>query len=83
MGGRGRLAAASATAIAWGAIGGIGPGPAAAANPVQVFTPVADTFASERQGLERQWSSGDDVSTEDLRLALRRYRAFFDRLLSL
>jgi hypothetical protein len=44
---------------------------------------LADTFARERQGLEQQWSRGDDVSTEDLRLALRRYRSFFDRLLAL
>jgi hypothetical protein len=44
---------------------------------------LADTFAHERQGLEQQWSRGDDVSTEDLRVALRRYRSFFDRLLAL
>ena len=44
---------------------------------------LADTFAHERQGLEQQWSRGDDVSTEDLRIALRRYRSFFDRLLAL
>jgi hypothetical protein len=40
-------------------------------------------FANERSGLEKQWESGDDVSTEDLRLALQRYRSFFDRLLKL
>ena len=44
---------------------------------------LADTFAKERQGLEQQWSRGDDVSTEDLRIALRRYRSLFDRLLAL
>jgi hypothetical protein len=44
---------------------------------------LAKVFADERSKLEREWSRGDDkVSTEDLRLALRRYRAFFDRLLS-
>jgi hypothetical protein len=43
---------------------------------------LADSFANERAKLESQWSGGDDVSTEDLRLALRRYRSFFDRLLS-
>jgi len=43
---------------------------------------LADSFASERAKLESQWSGGGDVSTEDLRLALRRYRSFFDRLLS-
>jgi hypothetical protein len=43
---------------------------------------VTGTLAKERQRLERQWSEGDDVSTEDLRVALRKYRSFFDRLLS-
>ena len=44
---------------------------------------LAETFANERAGLERQWDRGDDVSTEDLRVALRRYRSFFGRLLSM
>jgi hypothetical protein len=39
-------------------------------------------FGAERERLERQWDGGDDVSTEDLRVALQRYRAFFGRLLS-
>jgi hypothetical protein len=39
-------------------------------------------FGSERNALEAQWQRGDDVQTEDLRVALQRYRAFFDRLLS-
>ncbi len=39
-------------------------------------------FAQEREGLERQWSAGGLASTEDLRVALRRYRSFFQRLLS-
>ena len=43
---------------------------------------LAESFASERAKLESQWAQGGDVSTEDLRLALRRYRSFFDRLLS-
>ena len=43
---------------------------------------LAEVFAHERSTLEQQWSRGDDVSTEDLRVALRRYRGFFDRLLS-
>jgi hypothetical protein len=34
-----------------------------------------------RSKLEDQWSSGGDVSTEDLRLTLQRYRSFFERLL--
>jgi hypothetical protein len=43
---------------------------------------LAKTFSDERQNLEGQWSRGDDVSTEDLRIALQRYRFFFSRLLS-
>jgi hypothetical protein len=43
---------------------------------------LAESFANERAMLERQWDRGDDVSTEDLRQALQRYRAFFGRLLS-
>lgn len=43
---------------------------------------LAEIFANERATLEQQWSRGDDVSTEDLRIALRKYRGFFDRLLS-
>ncbi|QWV93937.1 hypothetical protein KP004_01725 [Geomonas oryzisoli] len=44
---------------------------------------LAETFADERAKLEAQWDRGGDVSTEDLRLALRRYRSFFNRLLSI
>ena len=44
---------------------------------------LAETFANERAGLESQWDRGDDVSTEDLRVALQRYRAFFGRLLAI
>lgn len=47
-----------------------------------VIKRLADSFANERSKLESQWGRGDDVSTEDLRVALQRYRAFFDRLLS-
>ena len=43
---------------------------------------LAEIFANEREGLEHNWDRGDDVSTEDLRVALQRYRSFFDRLLS-
>jgi hypothetical protein len=43
---------------------------------------LAEVFAEERSKLETQWDRGGDVSTEDLRVALRRYRSFFDRLLS-
>jgi hypothetical protein len=49
----------------------------------EVMKRLAETFAEERSKLEGQWSRGDNVSTEDLRLALQRYRSFFDRLLSM
>jgi hypothetical protein len=48
----------------------------------QAMKRVAEVFADERGQLERQWSEGQNVSTEDLRVALTRYRSFFDRLLS-
>ena len=44
---------------------------------------LAEVFAQERAKLEGQWDRGDNVSTEDLRLALQRYRSFFHRLLSI
>jgi hypothetical protein len=43
---------------------------------------IAEQFAEERAKLEKQWDRGDNVSTEDLRQGFKRYRAFFDRLLS-
>ena len=43
---------------------------------------LAEVFASEREKLEGEWDKNDNVSTEDLRVALRRYRSFFNRLLS-
>ena len=43
---------------------------------------LAEVFADERAKLEGQWSRDESVSTEDLRLALCRYRSFFGRLLS-
>ena len=47
-----------------------------------VIQKLAQVFADERSKLESNWSKGGEVSTEDLRQALRRYRSFFDRLLS-
>ena len=44
---------------------------------------LAEVFANERSELERQWDRGDRISTEDLRVALTKYRSFFDRLLSI
>lgn len=49
----------------------------------QVIKSIAETFAEERAFLEDQWNRGDEVSTEDLRIAMKRYRSFFNRLLSL
>jgi|SRR5918994_2134105 hypothetical protein len=49
---------------------------------LEVVQDLQTTFGSERSSLEAQWQSGEDVQTEDLRVALRRYRSFFDRLLS-
>lgn len=49
----------------------------------EVMKRLAETFASERAALEHQWDRGDNVTTEDLRVALQRYRTFFDRLLSI
>jgi len=43
---------------------------------------LAQMFAGEREQLESRWAGGDDVSTEDLRRGLRRYRSFFERLLA-
>jgi len=44
---------------------------------------LTDGFGAEREKLESQWRRGQEVSTEDLRVALKRYRSFFQRLLSI
>ena len=49
----------------------------------QVMKSLAETFSNERATLEGQLDQTDKVSTETLRIALRRYRSFFERLLSL
>jgi hypothetical protein len=48
----------------------------------EVMQAVARSFADERARLEAHWKQGEDVSTEDLRRTLQRYRSFFERLLS-
>jgi hypothetical protein len=48
-----------------------------------VIKNVTMNFANRRVSLEKQWNGGDNTSTEDLRLALKQYRSFFDRLLTL
>jgi hypothetical protein len=44
---------------------------------------ISDAFGNQRSQLEKQWSKGDQVSTEELRLTLQQYRTFFSRLLSI
>ncbi|WP_206308666.1 hypothetical protein [Streptomyces sp. A1136] len=48
----------------------------------EVMQTLAATFASHKEELEGQWSKGEEVVTEDLRIALQRYRSFFNRLLT-
>lgn len=48
----------------------------------ELMQELATSFSDTRSSLEDQWTRGDDVSTEDLRVALQRYRSFFERLLS-
>ncbi len=47
----------------------------------ELMQQLAETFARERSTLEEQWARGEDVTTEDLRVVLTRYRSFFERLL--
>jgi len=47
-----------------------------------VIKRLEEVFARERTQLENEWGKSDNASTEDLRVALRRYRSFLDRLLS-
>ena len=46
----------------------------------EVVGKITQMFANEHSSLESQWKQGNDVSTEDLRKALQRYRSFFNRL---
>jgi predicted NAD-dependent protein-ADP-ribosyltransferase YbiA (DUF1768 family) len=46
----------------------------------EVIKQITQMFANEHSSLEAQWGQGKDVSTEDLRKALQRYRSFFNRL---
>jgi hypothetical protein len=48
-----------------------------------IIKSVTMNFADRRISLEKHWNSGENISTEDLRLTLKRYRSFFERLLSL
>jgi hypothetical protein len=46
----------------------------------EVVENITQMFAKEHSSLEGQWNQGNEVSTEDLRMALQRYRSFFNRL---
>ncbi|HYT68757.1 MAG TPA: hypothetical protein VEL51_20195 [Vicinamibacterales bacterium] len=48
----------------------------------ELMTRLSQVFADERRQLESQWEKSDKISTEELRIAMRRYRSFFERLLS-
>jgi len=43
---------------------------------------LAENLGDARNNLEGQWSRGDDVNTEDLRVALKKYRTFFQKILA-
>jgi hypothetical protein len=47
----------------------------------EIMKRLTDVFGEERAMLEKHWGRGENVSTEDLRIALKRYRSFFERLL--
>ncbi len=47
----------------------------------ELLDELQEVFRTQREGLE-QGLDADQASTEDLRVALRRYRSLFDRLLS-
>jgi hypothetical protein len=47
-----------------------------------VMQTLATTFTQHKKDLEDQWGQGEQVDTEELRRALRRYRSFFNRLLT-
>jgi hypothetical protein len=47
----------------------------------ELMRSLASAFSEHKQQLEGQWQRGDDVATEDLRLAFQRYRTFFNQLL--
>jgi hypothetical protein len=48
-----------------------------------VMSRLGDVFAQQHSALEKHWRQGDRATTEDLRQALQKYRAFFQRLLTI
>jgi hypothetical protein len=49
----------------------------------ELMQQLAQSFSKQRNDLEHQWDASDKVSTEELRVALTRYRLFFERLLAI
>ncbi|HEY3165747.1 MAG TPA: hypothetical protein VGK57_00860 [Candidatus Binatia bacterium] len=49
----------------------------------QLMQQLAQSFSEQRKNLEKQWDASEKISTEELRVALTRYRSFFERLLSI
>lgn len=49
----------------------------------QLMQRLTQSFSEQRSELEKQWDASEQISTEELRLALQRYRSFFERLLSI
>jgi deoxyribodipyrimidine photolyase-like uncharacterized protein len=47
----------------------------------EVIEKITQMFANEHGSLESQWNQGNNVSTEELRMALKHYRSFFNRLI--
>ncbi len=46
----------------------------------ELIAHISQIFAGELNSLEAQWNQGNEVSTEDLRLTLQRYRSILNRL---
>jgi hypothetical protein len=49
----------------------------------QAIDAIDELFDRQRRQLEGIWEREEEISTEDLRVTLRRYRTFFDRLLAI
>lgn len=47
-----------------------------------VMNDLIERFREQRERLDSQWSDNTESSTDELRMAIQRYRDFFDRLLS-
>jgi hypothetical protein len=49
----------------------------------KVMKSLAESFANQRASIEADVGRNEQADTENLRVALRRYRSFFERLLSI